>query len=226
MKLPNSLTAPSNRGDVAPVRRWWKEHRWTPAILTLGWVVWGVWPVIKDFRAIVFLPFGLPLGFIHWLGSLGVPPSLQLPISVLLLILMLSLPWFSLLANSVRASTICTIGVAFLLLAQIAGCHAMEKKMRSITSYESVGLERNDADHAQASLGPRLASIKARNCSSVSARDGSRSKRSQRASNSRFSASVTSCEPPSFSMGVGRFMSAASSFLSPSQPCSHLPFAS
>ncbi len=89
-----------------------------------------------------------------------------------------------------------------------------------------VGLERKGADHALASLGPRLASINARNCSRVSARDGSRSKRSHRASNSRFSSSETSCEPPSFSMGAGRFMSATSSFLSPSQPRSHLPFAS
>lgn len=89
-----------------------------------------------------------------------------------------------------------------------------------------VGLERKDTDHAPASLRPRLASIKARNCSIVSARDGSRSKRSHRASNSRFSASLTSRESSSVSMGVGRCMSAASSFLSPSQPCSHRPFAS
>ncbi len=89
-----------------------------------------------------------------------------------------------------------------------------------------VGLERRHAAHAMLSLRPRLASIKARNCSSVSARDGSSSKRSHRESNSSFSASVTSHESPSFSMDVGSFMSAESSFLAPSQPCSHLPFAS
>ena len=89
-----------------------------------------------------------------------------------------------------------------------------------------VGLERQDTDHAPASLRPRLASIKARNCSIVSARDGSRSKRCHRASNSRFSASLTSRESSSVSMGVGRCMSAASSFLSPSQSRSHSLFAS
>lgn len=63
-----------------------------------------------------------------------------------------------------------------------------------------VGLERKETDHAPASR-PRLASIKARNCSIVSARDGSRSKRSQRASNSRFSASLTSLESSAVSNG-------------------------
>lgn len=93
-------------------------------------------------------------------------------------------------------------------------------------SRKPVGLERKTTDHAFASLRPRLASINARNCSIVSARDGSRSKRSHRASNSRFSASVTSFEPPSISMGAGRFMPATSGFLAPSQPCSRLHFAS
>lgn len=94
------------------------------------------------------------------------------------------------------------------------------------TIRKPVGLERKDADHAPASLRPRLASIKPRNCSIVSARDGSRSKRFHRASNLRFSASLTSRESSSVSMGVGRCMPAASSFLSPSQPRSHSLFAS
>ena len=89
-----------------------------------------------------------------------------------------------------------------------------------------VGLERKDTDHAPASLRPRLASIKARNCSIVSARDGSRSKRSHRASNSHFSASLTSRGSSSVAIGVGRCMPAASGFLAPSQPRSHLSFAS
>lgn len=93
-------------------------------------------------------------------------------------------------------------------------------------SRKPVGLERKTTDHAFASLRPRLASINARNCSIVSARDGSRSKRSHRISNSRFSASVTSFEPPSPSMGAARFMSATSGFLAPSQPCSPLSVAS
>jgi hypothetical protein len=134
MKLPNSLTAPSNRGDAAPLDHRRKTHRWTPAILTLGWIVLGFWPVVKDFRAIVFLPFGLPLGFIHCLDNLGVPQRLQLPLSALLLILMFSLPWFSLLANSLRATTICTIGVGLLLLAQISGCQMLKSKYARITT--------------------------------------------------------------------------------------------
>lgn len=89
-----------------------------------------------------------------------------------------------------------------------------------------VGLERKATDHAFASLRPRLASIKARNCSIVSARDGSRSKRSHRAFNSRFSASLTSCESSSVSISVGRCMPAVSSLLLPSQPRSHSLFAS
>ncbi len=93
-------------------------------------------------------------------------------------------------------------------------------------SRKPVGLERKTTDHASASRRSRLASIKARNCSIVSARDGSRSKRSHRASNSRFSASVTSFESPSISMGAGRFMAATSGFIAPSQPCSRLHFAS
>jgi hypothetical protein len=93
-------------------------------------------------------------------------------------------------------------------------------------SRKPVGLERKTIDHAFSPLRPRLASINTRNCSIVSARDGSRSKRSHRASNSRFSASVTSFEPPSISMGPGKFMASTSGFLAPSQPCSRLPFAS
>ena len=57
--------------------------------------------------------------------------------------------------------------------------------------WKPAGLERKVEGQAQPSVKPRLASIKARNCSSVRARDGSRSKRSQRASSSFFSATLT-----------------------------------
>jgi hypothetical protein len=138
MKLPNSLTKASNHGVVMPVKRWWNGHCYLPGILALSWLVSGiVWPIARDFRVIVFLPFALPLGFMHWLVSLGLPQNLQLPLSVFLLILMLSLPWFSVLANSIRATTFCTIGVAVLLLSQVAGCQAMNKKASSITSHDS-----------------------------------------------------------------------------------------
>lgn len=308
MKLPNSLTGPSNRvEDEKSSRRSW--HRWMPAWLLMAYLGCFVgWPALQNLQTLFFAPFGLLIGYSYWFIALGLPKEFHMPLAVMMSVTLFSLPWFSILASSRRASALCTLGVGLLLLTQFSGCRfqmhkgrwsaadetqaqracAMQPRVRRTLCFESphvfispnrngvpskvdrsqaftmssnsrgmdatplglvvgiacgssrypglfqpwaiirkpVGLERKDADHAPASLRPRLASIKARNCSIVSARDGSRSKRSHRASNLRFSASLISRELSSVSMGVGRCMSATSGFLSPSQPRSHSLFAS
>ena len=96
--------------------------------------------------------------------------------------------------------------------------------MNLVLATRQAQLEQNGA-HSPFSLKPHLASIKARNCSSVSARDGSRSKLSQRVSSVALSASVTSCKPSSASLVVGKFIPVSSNLLLCSQSRSPIFFA-
>jgi hypothetical protein len=138
MKLPNSLTAPSNRGDAAPLDHRRKTHRYLPSIVVLGWASLMCWPVIKDLRALLLIVF-TPAGFIPWLERFDVPVNWRWPLSLCLLILLLSLPWFSILAGTLRATTICTVLCLLLAVGHIKGCQLQMKQAGSITSVESRG---------------------------------------------------------------------------------------
>lgn len=301
MKLPNSLTATSNRGEAGPESKPWKAHGCLPGIIVIGWLLYMIIPLIGNGLGFVVV-LASPLGYAPALEAIGLPSNFAMVGGIGLFVVLLSLPWVSFLVSRISVTAVCTAGVIVLLLTHMSGCRKVSSEMSKIIwnrsqaqracvmrprvrrtlgiesshisispnpngvpskvecssnsrgtdatplglvvsivggkspypglfqpwaiSRKPVGLERKTTDHAFASLRPRLASIKARNCTNVSARDGSRSKCSHRASNSRFSASVTSFEPPWNSMGVGRFMVATSGFLAPSQPCSRLHFAS
>ncbi len=289
MKLPNSLTGPSNRGDAGQESKPWKAHGCLPGVIVIGWLLGMIIPLVGNELGFVVI-FASPLGFMPIVEALGVPKNLVMVGGIGVFVVLLSLPWISFLASRGSVTAVCTAGVIVLLLTHMSGCRKVSSEMTKITwnksqaqracvmqprvrrtlgiesprtlispnpngvpskgecfhtsttssnsrgmdatplrlvvsiaggksaypglfhpwaiSRKPVGLERKTTDHAFASLRPRLASINARNCSIVSARDGSRSKRSHRISNSRFSASVTSFEPPSPSMGTARFMSA------------------
>lgn len=131
MKLPNSLTARSNRDDIEPGEEPWKMHRFLPAVIVLGWTSWIVFPLLKDVRAVVFL-FWAPAGFIPWLERLAVPKEWHWPLAILLMILFLSLPWFSILAGSYRATTVCTLSCLALAMLNINGC---KMQMRSASRF-------------------------------------------------------------------------------------------
>ncbi len=296
MKLPNSLTGPSNRGEAAPESNQWKAHGCLPGIIVIGWLLYMFIPLIGNGLGFVVV-LASPLGFAPALEAMGLPKNLAMVGGFGVFVVLLSLPWFSFLASRISVTAACTAGVIVLLLTHMSGCRKVSSEMSKITwnrsqaqracvmqprvrrtlgiksphtsmspnpngvpskveglhafinssnsrgtdatplglvvgiiggespnpglfqpwavSRKPVGLERKTTDHASASRRPRLASSKARNCSIVSARDGSRSKRSHRASNSRFSTSVTSSEPPSISMGADRFTTAISGFLAP-----------
>ena len=132
MKLPNSLSAPSNRGDAAPPEHCEKTHRYLPGLVVLGWASMMFWPVIKDLRAFLLIVF-TPAGFIPWLERLDVPSEWRWPLSFCLLILLLSLPWFCILADSLRATKVCTILCLILALGHIKGCQLQMRQAGSIT---------------------------------------------------------------------------------------------
>lgn len=87
-----------------------------------------VWPVIQDLRALLFVPFGLLLSHSYWFTALGLPNSVQLALAAFLAIILFSLPWFSVLSGTRRATVICTFGVIVVLLMQISGCHLQRQK--------------------------------------------------------------------------------------------------
>lgn len=125
MKLSNSLTGPSNRDDVPRSDRCW--HRWIPALLVTAYTgCYFAWPVIQDVRSIVFIPLGLLIGYSYWFMVLGIPKDFHLILAFLFTVIFFSLPWFSVLASSRRATTICTLGVVLLLLTQISGCRLLK----------------------------------------------------------------------------------------------------
>ena len=140
MKLPNSLTAPSNRSDATTPEHQWKAHRYLPGLVVLGWASFMCWPVIKDSRALLLIVF-TPAGFIPWLERLDVPVDWRWPLSLCLLILLLSLPWFSILAGSLRATTVCTVLCLILALGHIKGCQLQMKQARSITSANPIATQ-------------------------------------------------------------------------------------
>jgi len=135
MKLPNSLTAASNRDDAASPSPLWRNHRYLPSLIVFVWASMLCWPILKDLRA-ALLVILIPAGYIPWLERFGLPSGSHWFLAVLLLILLLSLPWFSILAGSVRATAICT-GLALLLAAgHISGCQMCVKQFGSVTGIE------------------------------------------------------------------------------------------
>lgn len=135
MKLPNSLTGPSNRGHDLPEERPWKSHGCLPGIVVLVWLLWVCRPLFTDFRTIVFLPF-LPFSFVPWLERLPLPPEMHVGLSVSLFILLLSLPWFSLLASRIPVTVVCTGLCLFLATGQTTGCQRMGKGFSKLASSE------------------------------------------------------------------------------------------
>lgn len=128
MKLPNSLTGTSNRGSSSGRERS-RWHRWIPAWIVAAYLgCFFVWPVIQDLRALFFVPFGLLLGNSYWFTALGLPNSVQLILAALLAIILFSLPWFSVLSGTRRATMACTFGVIVVLLMQISDCHLQRQK--------------------------------------------------------------------------------------------------
>ena len=134
MKLPNSLTRSSNRG-ASSGRGSSPWHRWIPAWIVTAYLgCFFVWPVIQDLRALFFVPFGLLLGHSYWFTALGLPNSVQLILAAILAIIVFSLPWFSVLSGTRRATTLCTLGVIVVLFMQISGCRLQGQKANAAVS--------------------------------------------------------------------------------------------
>jgi len=114
---------------MEPSEKQWKAHRFLPAVVVLGWALLTVFPLFKDIRALVFL-FLAPAGFMPWLERLAMPQDWRWPLSILLMILFLALPWFSILAANYRATIICTLSCLVLAMLNISGCQ-MQKKSAS-----------------------------------------------------------------------------------------------
>jgi hypothetical protein len=137
MKLPNSLISPSNLGknSNSPLRN---RHRWIPTWLLAAYLgCFFLWPALQDIRAVFFAPFGLLIGYSYWFLALGLPGEVHMPLALLFVVTLFSLPWFSILASSRRATTICTLGVVLLLLTQISGFRFQRHKGRWSSIWET-----------------------------------------------------------------------------------------
>ena len=138
MKLPNSLTGPSNRGDDAPESRPCKAHGCLPGIIVLIWIGYLFKPAFKDAGALALAPFA----FISFGTSIGVPPSWIIPVSILMLVTLLVLPWLSLFASSVRTTFWCSLICLLLVLLQMSGCQAMLKGFSKLAIHSSSQAQR------------------------------------------------------------------------------------
>jgi phosphoglycerol transferase MdoB-like AlkP superfamily enzyme len=134
MNLQNSRLDPSDQRTCSG-RKWKCWHRWIPAWILAAYLgCFGLWPIFQDFRAVVFLPFGLLLGHSYWFSALGLPGSVQMLLVIVLAILLFALPWLSALSSSPRASTICTLGVIAVLLMQLSGCWLQRQAAKTNTT--------------------------------------------------------------------------------------------
>ncbi len=138
MKLPNSLTGPSNRGDDAPESMPCKAHGCLPGIIVLIWIGYLFKPAFKDAGALALAPFA----FISFGTSIGVPPSWIIPVSILMLVTLLVLPWLSLFASSVRTTFWCSIICLLLVLLQMSGCQTMLNGFSKLANHSSSQAQR------------------------------------------------------------------------------------
>ncbi len=132
MKLPSSLTGPSNRGDDAPESRPWRTHGCLPGIIVIGWLIYMIIPLIGNELGFVVV-FASPLGFTPVLEAMGLPKSLAMVGGIGVFVVLLSLPLFSFLASRVSVTVVCTAGVIVLLLAHMSGCRKISSEMSKIT---------------------------------------------------------------------------------------------
>lgn len=149
MNLQNSRLDPSDQRTCTD-RKWTCWHRWIPAwILAAHLGCFGLWPILQDFRAVAFLPFGLLLGHSYWFSAFGLPGSVQMLLAIFLAVLLFALPWLSALSSSPRASTICTLGVVAVLLMQLSGCWLQRQAAKTNTTLarEFLTLSSNPVGH-------------------------------------------------------------------------------
>ncbi len=149
-----------------------------PILVVMGWVLWTSWSYLPETSFLSLIAVA-PFGFMPWLHYAHVPDSLVFLASFGLFILLLSLPWFSILASDRRATALCTAFSCLLVLGHARGCQIVKKLPADQHSTVEQTL-----DYC------RTASIAALNSSKLSAIDGSASNRFQRASSSCFMRSV------------------------------------
>ena len=134
MNLQNSRLDPSDQRTCSG-RQCTCWHRWIPAWIMAAYLgCFGLWPILQDFRAVVFLPLGLLLGHSYWFSAFGLPGSVQMLLAIFLAILLFALPWLSALSSTPRASTICTLGVIVVLLMQLSGCWLQRQAAKTSTT--------------------------------------------------------------------------------------------
>ena len=136
----NMTQEPSNRTVIVRRRdgrnsRPYSWHRWIPAWLVMAHaMIFVLWPTVQDVRALALMPIGLAISYSYWAGVLGLSPGAQTAFSMLLFVILFSLPWFSLLASSLRATVLCTLGVVVLLVMQVLGWQLQRHHTRSTAS--------------------------------------------------------------------------------------------
>jgi len=137
MKLPNSLTGPSNRSDTAAESKPLRAHGCLPGIIVLVWIACLLKPLLEDTKALALAPFA----FFSFGVSLGVPPSLLIPVSAVMLTVLLLLPWLSLFASSIKTTVCCSFACLLLVLLQMSGCQALQNGFSKLAG--------NDLNQAQ-----------------------------------------------------------------------------
>jgi hypothetical protein len=131
MKLPNSLTTSSNRDDPFSAEGPWKTHRYLPSVIVMSWGLYILLPFLRDSRSLILILFA-PAGFMPSLERVRTPEEWRWPVALLLTALLLSLPLISFIANSYRATFICTVSCLVLGLMNINGCQMQKKAAGSI----------------------------------------------------------------------------------------------